>query len=379
MRVCSLSSVKSRIVLGSPLPFSVRDAAHMLLLARGQVIADEAQLEELFQRGALVEVDELAGAVAPVVQDTRAQRSARLPAEWDKCGGDVRSALNSAPADMAGALDRSTDRLLALITQAPNLALSQVVRKTESGSDAGNYGVNHSIHAATACQAAARHLGWSADEQRRAFQAALTMNISMIDLQARLATQVSPLTAKQRETINEHPTRSSEVLRQAGISDEDWLTAILHHHEVPDGSGYPKGLTTIGELAELLRFADIYTARMSSRANRPAMSATQAGRELHQMAAESPLAAALIKSFGIFPPGSLVKLASGELGMVTRNGDKAYHPVVATFTDATGAPRLSPLMRDTARRESAVVALVSEQAMPMRLTDERIADLIGGD
>jgi HD-GYP domain-containing protein (c-di-GMP phosphodiesterase class II) len=377
MRVCSLSSVKNRIVLGAPLPFGVRDSTHMLLLARGQVIVDEAQLQELFERGALVEVDELAGAVQPAAQESRARRSAALPAEWEKCGSDVRLALTAAPVDMAGAIDHSTDRLLALIAQAPDLALSQVVRKNESGSASGNYGVNHSIHAATACQAAARHLGWSAGEQRRAFQAALTMNISMIDLQARLATQVSPLTAKQRETINEHPTRSSELLGQAGIADEDWLVAVAQHHEVADGSGYPKGLKAVGELAELLRYADIYTARMSSRANRPAMSATQAGRELHQMAAESPLAAALIKSFGIFPPGSLVKLASGELGMVTRNGEKAHHPLVATLTDATGVPRLSPLMRDTARHGSAVVALISVQAMPMRLTDESIAELFG--
>jgi HD-GYP domain-containing protein (c-di-GMP phosphodiesterase class II) len=51
--------------------------------------------------------------------------------------------------------------------------------------------VRHSIHAATACQAAARFLGWSDTDQRRAFQAALTMNIAMVDLQARLATQVA--------------------------------------------------------------------------------------------------------------------------------------------------------------------------------------------
>ena len=128
----------------------------------------------------------------------------------------------------------------------------------------------------------------------------------------------------------------------------------------------------------MLRFADVYTARLSARANRPAMSAQQAGRELHQMADSSPLAAALIKAFGIFPPGSLVRLASGELGLVVRNGEKAYRPLVATLTNASGEPRLTPLMRDSARDEHAVVALLSAQSMPMRLTDERIASLIGG-
>jgi HD-GYP domain-containing protein (c-di-GMP phosphodiesterase class II) len=376
MRFCSLSSVKNRIVLGEPLPFSVRDASRLLLLARGQTIMDEAQLDELFQRGALVEIEELAGAVQqPTKRETPEQRLARLPSDWLRTSQDVRQALTAPTAQMAAALHSSTDLLLSLIDQAPDVALSQVVRQPESGD--GHYGVNHSIHAATACHAAARYLGWSPADQRRAFQAALSMNVAMVDLQARLSTQVSPLTAKQRETINEHPTRGVEMLREAGITDELWLDAVLTHHELPDGSGYPNGSSEVGELAEMLRFADVYTARLSARANRPAMSAQQAGRELHQMADSSPLAAALIKAFGIFPPGSLVRLASGELGLVVRNGEKAYRPLVATLTNASGEPRLTPLMRDSARDEHAVVALLSAQSMPMRLTDERVASLIG--
>lgn len=375
MRVCSLSSVKNRLVLGEPLPFSVRDAGRMLLLARGQVIADEAQLESLFQRGALVEVDELASAIQPARRESPAEQMARLPSDWDRGGHDVRRALGAPTEQMAGAIHSATDLLMSLIDRSPDVALSQVVRQPDSG--AGHYGINHSIHAATACQAAARYLGWGAGEQRRAFQAALTMNLAMLDLQARLATQVSPLTALQREQINEHPTRSAEMLSEAGITDEDWLEAVIKHHEVADGTGYPQGITDISELAEMLRFADVYTARLSSRANRPAMSAQQAGRELHQMADSSPLAAALIKAFGVFPPGSLVKLASGEIGVVVRNGEKAYRPLVASLTNAAGEPRLTPLTRDSAREEHAVVALLSAQSLPVRLSDERIASLIG--
>jgi HD-GYP domain-containing protein (c-di-GMP phosphodiesterase class II) len=374
MRLCTLSSVRSRIVLGEPLPFSVRDGARVLLLARGQVIADEAQLQSLFRRGAMVEVNELSELVQPARREASKQRLERLTDAWGSSGLLVRQALSAPPEQMAQAIDRSTDQLLALIERSPDLALSQVVRQPESGS--ANYGIDHSIHAATACQAAARYLGWSAADQRRAFQAALTMNLGMLDLQARLATQVSPLTALQRETIRAHPERSVEILRQAGIDDEDWLEAVLSHHEASDGSGYPRGLMAVSELAEMLRFADVYTARLSSRATRPAMSAQQAGRELHQMADSSPLAAALIKAFGIFPPGTVVKLASGELGLVVRNGAKAYKPMVATLTNAAGEPRLTPLLRDSARGEHAVVALLPAQAMPMRLSDEWVASLI---
>jgi len=375
MRVCSLNSVKDRIVLGEPLPFSVRDNNRMLLLAKGQIIHDDEQLDELFQRGALVEADELLAAVQPARREDPALRMARLPADWDRTTQDVRRALSSESAELAGALNSATTLLLSLIDSAPDVALSQIVRQPESGSS--HYGVTHSIHAATACYSAARFLGWDPSSQRLAFQAALTMNIGMLDLQARLATQVSPLTAKQREQIQAHPIRSAEMLSDAGVSDADWLEAVVQHHELPDGTGYPKGISDIAELAEMLRFADIYTARLSARASRPAMSAQQAGRELHQMADASPLANALIKAFGVFPPGSLVKLASGELGLVVRNGRKAHHPVVAALTGVTGEPRATPVNRDTANDSHTIVALLPPQAMPMRLTEERISALIG--
>ncbi|OWQ88558.1 hypothetical protein CDN99_17065 [Roseateles aquatilis] len=377
MRVCSLSSVKNRIVLGQPLSFSVRDADRTLLLARGQVIADEAQLDALMRRGALVEVHELAEAMRPGARTgSSSPRRDQLPAEWDRGLQDVRNALSATPDRLAGALTGATTMLLSLIDSSPEMALAQVVRQPETAS--GHYGVNHSLHAATACHAAARYLGWGPDDQRRAFQAGLTMNLGMLDLQARLSSQVSPLTSMQREAINDHPIRSVEMLSAAGIEDRDWLEAVLQHHEVPDGSGYPHGITDIGELAEMLRYADIYTARLSSRANRPAMSAAQAGRELHQMAAQSPLASALIKSFGIFPPGSLVRLASGEVGLVVRNGDKAHRPMVSALTNANGEPRHTPVLRDSSRDDHAVVALLPAHASPIRLSDERIASLIAG-
>jgi len=371
MRLCSLQSVQTHVAIGEPLAFSVRDANRQLLLARGQVIHDAAQLDELFQRGALVEISELTHAIQPQRRAARPPSTAQLPGEWARLGNEARRTL-VAPADhLVAGIDKLTDDLLRLIDHAPGVALAQVLRQGD-----GHYGVSHSIHAATACQAAARFLGWSPAEQRRAFQAALTMNVSMIDLQARLSTQVSPPTTLQREAIQQHPRLSAELLEKAGITDPLWLEAVAQHHELPDGSGYPLGLTDVSELASLLRFADVYTARLSARANRPAMSAQQAGRELHLMADASPLAAGLIKAFGVFPPGSLVRLASGELGLVVGNGDKAYHPVVATLTDARGEPRLSPLRRDTSRQGLAVVALASPQSLPMRLSDERIAELI---
>lgn len=385
MQVYSLNAVRSRVQLGSALPFSVRSADKTLLLAVGQVIHDEAQLDELFERGAVVEAQELRavfGPDDPLFAPPResvaaAIPAAHLPRRWDECAGRVAAALAPDQAERLQAIDLATRNVQLLVERSAGLAMSQIVRQHAAGQ--AHYGVSHSMNCAIACLATTSMLGWSADDRQRAMRAALTMNLSMVELQGRLAHQVSPLTAKQRQLVQEHPLRSAELLEQAGVTDAEWLDAVREHHETPDGKGYPAGLMETGELGQLLRFADVYTALMSRRATRPAMSAREAGREIYEMAAGSTLCQAVIKAFGVFPPGSYVRLASGELGVVTRNGDKAYHPRVAALTTADGQARRAPTFRDAADERHRIVALLSEDAMPIRVTPELLATALDGD
>lgn len=384
MKVFSLDAVKSRIQIGQPLPFGVRSADRVLLLATGQVIHTEAQLEELFDRGAVVEAAELHALYGPddplfappqeAAPTAASLPAARLPEVWKACHTRVADALAPACADRRGALTQAAHEIVRLLDRADAVAMSQVVRQF-AGADT-HYGVTHATNAAIASVVTARRLGWSAGEQQRALGAALTMNLSMIELQGRLADQVSPLTARQRQTIDEHPVQSAELLAQAGIDDHEWLDAVREHHETPDGAGYPLGLTQLGELGQLLRFADVYTALMSRRGKRRAMSPREAGREIYDMTSGSPLCQAVIKAFGIFPPGSYVRLASGELGVVTTNGDKAYHPRVAVLTTADGLARRAMVIRDTADPRHHIASLLSEAAMPMRVGADVLAVLI---
>jgi hypothetical protein len=66
------------------------------------------------------------------------------------------------------------------------------------------------------------------------------------------------------------------------------------------------------------------------------------------------------------------------MGIVVKNGEKAHHPLVAVLTNTNGEPRITPATRDTARETHRIVALMPQSALPMRLSDERIAGLIGG-
>jgi HD-GYP domain-containing protein (c-di-GMP phosphodiesterase class II) len=191
-----------------------------------------------------------------------------------------------------------------------------------------------------------------------------------------LARQTEALSSEQRLALHGHPEKSVRMLQSAGITDADWLSAVLRHHEQEDGGGYPRGCTEVGELASLVRRADVYTSKLASRASRDALSADMAGRQMFMQDPGHPMTAALVKEFGIYPPGSYVRLASGEMGVVVARGELITAPVVACLTDESGAPLRAPRRRDTRHGAHAILAVVGESSARVRLPLERLLELL---
>jgi len=201
---------------------------------------------------------------------------------------------------------------------------------------------------------------------------ALTMNLSMLELQGQLARQVLPPRPDQRHALQTHPMRSVRMLELAGVSDALWLEAVLQHHEDEGGNGYPSGGTEVSELASLVRRSDIYTSKLASRSTREAIAADLAGRQMFMQDPGHPMTAALVKEFGIYPPGCHVRLASGELAVVVARGRSITAPVVACLTNASGATLPVPVRRDTSLRAHAVAGVVGEGSVSLKMPLDRL-------
>jgi hypothetical protein len=304
------------VTLGRPLPFGIRDADGRLLLARDRVIETAEQLEGLLARGTYVDGAELDDPAAKIA----AARPEELPQLWTFNLEQMNRVLRSkVDAEFHSSLERAAQPVLALVRRDPDMAILQVVRQDDG--PITQYASRHAVHAAVAGQLAARRLGWGEDTAESLFRAALTMNLSMAELQDKLSTQLTPLTSLQRQALQEHPERSAELLQTAGVTDVDWLAAVRSHHEKADGQGYP---------------------------------------------------AAIIKEFGIYPPGCAVRLKSGETGIVMRRGAQANAPVVAIVTDVNGDALLSPQKRDTAAAAYAVAAVLPAKALKVRVRMEAL-------
>ena len=361
MQFAALATVKHRLKLGAPLPFNVRDADRSLLLARGQQVASREQLDALFTRGALVDLSELR---SPRDEILDAPREA-LPALWSECMTQVaQTLLQPGGESFRAALDSASAPVQALIERDPDLAIFQVLRR--AASEDTDYGVHRSMQSAITSFLVAGRLGWDAAQTERVFKVALTMNLSMLELQGQLARQRTPPTDEQRRELRTHPMRSVRILELSGVEDADWLRAVLQHHEVEDGSGYPSGCTEVGELASLARRADVYTSKLAARSTRDALAADVAGRQMFMQDPGHPMTAALVKEFGIYPPGCHVRLASGEIAVVVARGASITAPVVACLTTAGGVPLRAPLRRETQDPAHAVVAVVGESSLGPR-------------
>lgn len=221
------------------------------------------------------------------------------------------------------------------------------------------YSASHALVCATLCHLVAAEMQLPAAERDALVRAAMTMNVAMTQLQDELALQVEKLSAVQRAIVNRHTEEGAMLLRRLGVVDGIWLELVRHHH-VEGGSARAPAWNTLSpplQLPHVLAAIDRYAAMISPRASRGGRTASDSFGALVD-SRNNPymtvIGQALLRAVGRFPPGSFVRLESGETAVVVLNGEHAEAPSVAVLRDGEGTvlkqPRLQPQVR--AIRES---------------------------
>ena len=390
--------------VGHPTPFGLVDAAGHLLMARGRLIESAEHREQLLARGAYIDSqdteayqraltsklgnmllqDETLGRIAEAHPD--AAVNAR-PAGSQRRSVDplqtvpgpqihVGTLLREAPQpDFAPRLLKQADALFALADSDPDTALLILIDATTC--EQRDYSATHAMLVAVVCDLAARHLpGWTAGQRASLRCAALTMNIAMTSLQDALAQQLAPPNPHQRQQIDSHAERGADLLAAGGVADALWLDAVRHHHGAPPGP--LADLPAARQLARLIKRADIFAARLSPRRRRSALSGAAAAKAAYLDERQQPdeAGAAIVKATGIYPPGSYVRLASGEIAVVMRRGARANEPLVAGVIGRSGTPIAEPALRNTRIAQHAVTAGVAPDDVRLRLNLERLLLLL---
>lgn len=362
-----LQLVAGQIRLNQPLPWNVRTERGDLLLGKGLPLVSQAQVDALLERGMYVDEEEFE-------RHRQAQAAAARHDPFDvwtaflRRGGTLLRGATAEPRFAEG-VETLAQQLGDAALRDPDIATFELAHAHRVG-----YPVLHSVRTACLAVLVARRLGLGRDDQRRAAAAGLTMNIAMLELQQQLCMQSHPPTEEQRAAIRRHPLAGAEVLRACGVADEAWLQAVAEHHEQADGSGYPRGSSEVCTLASILHHCDVYLAKLAPRHTRPALPVNEAARSffIQKGGAINPIAAALVREMGMYPPGSYVKLVNGEVAIVVRRGERADTPLVYSLTNSQGMPFAEALRRDTRNERFKVHGPVAPANVLVRIDRGRL-------
>ena len=242
---------------------------------------------------------------------------------------------------------------------------------------AGSYAVRHCIETAVVIVVIAHSLNKSAAETVTVTAAALTMNVGMLRHNDTFQNKNTPLSSEEQAIVRSHPEESVDMLKYAGIQDDEWISCVLLHHENDEGSGYPAGVASpeVTQNAKLLSLADRYCAQVSARNYRRSILPNLALRNLIEDR-QAPVDATLVQYFkrelGDFPPGSLVRLRNGEIGVVYRRvgGDGGLQ--VHCLRDPAGLVLSPAPLRSPADDACAIAEALSEDDAALRFSMKQI-------
>lgn len=386
--------------LDDPLPFGVRDASGRLLLAAGQSIPGEHRLAELKSLALFADESEaaewnrrLAAAVDTALRNGSSLRDVAAARPEPMANREAAAANNLTFTEQWQELAAQLDGALRDVQRDPewrtrlfgvHLKARQLLQRRldaslyclffESASVAQRYSCRHALMVMALCEQAAAGLGWPQPWIDSLGRAALTMNVSIQRLQDQLATsQLAPSPAMRAE-VDAHPENSAALLEAGGLADTLCLQAVRLHRLAPIDPVPLAERAPERQLAALLRRVDVFAAKVSLRAARPPMQAAQAMREACLAVDGRPdeIAGALLKSLGLYPPGTFVELTGGEVAIVLARGRTANQPLVATLVSAAGLPLGEPAPRDTSEARYAVKRVVASQAVKVRPVHDKL-------
>ncbi|MYM32421.1 HD domain-containing protein [Duganella sp. CY15W] len=255
----------------------------------------------------------------------------------------------------------------------PDIALACIFLSQINGS----YAVRHCIETAVVTVVIAHSMQMSATSTLTVTAAALTMNVGMLRHHEGFQNKNTPLTSEEMAIVRRHPEESVDMLRCVGVEDDDWISCVLMHHENDEGSGYPAGIASpeVTLNAKLLSLADRYCAQVSARNYRRSLPPHQALRNLveDKMA---PVDASLSRQFqqelGDYPPGCLVRLASGEIGVVSQRLDGGAARGIHCLRDPAGGVLSPAPVRRTGADGCSITESLSEDQASIRFSMKQI-------
>jgi HD-GYP domain-containing protein (c-di-GMP phosphodiesterase class II) len=243
-----------------------------------------------------------------------------------------------------------------------NVNALQAISKLRSQDD---YTFSHCVNVSMLTAMFVRHLGHDDETVFEAGMGGFFHDLGKAQMPTKILTASRRLTPEEFSTMRRHPTLGYEYLTKVPELPESVRLATLEHHERIDGTGYPdaKRGGQISIQGKIVGIVDVYDALSSRRAYKDAMLPHRVlgllyGMRTHDL--DEGLTEQFIRCIGIYPAGSIIKLNTGEVAIVTQiNHAAPLYPKVIIVRNAHAVP-ITPYDLDLAAAENIVITACLE-------------------
>jgi putative nucleotidyltransferase with HDIG domain len=244
------------------------------------------------------------------------------------------------------------------ITRNPEAFLNLARLKTKD-----DYTYMHSIAVSALMIALGKQLGFTGASLKEVGLAGLLHDVGKMLIPYEILNKPGKLTDEEFAIIKEHPRKSWEILKDSPNITDVVLDVCLHHHERVDGTGYPEHISDnpLSLFARMGAVCDVYDALTSNRCYKNGWEPAETIRKMAEWRNghfDERVFQAFVKTIGIYPSGTLVRLKSGRLAIVIeQTGKSLLTPIVkAFFSTKSNEPFLPELINLSKSQESIVSA-----------------------
>lgn len=228
-------------------------------------------------------------------------------------------------------------------------ALINLVRLKEKD----EYTYLHSVAVCALMINFARHLELDPQEVEDLGVAGLLHDVGKVAVSDAILNKPGVLSKGEMQSVRTHPVAGHRLLANSAGAPDLALELCLRHHEKIDGSGYPGGLKgdELSLAARMGAICDVYDAVTSNRPYKRAWTPCEALTEMKKWKGhfDSALLDRFADSVGIYAVGTLVRLSTGELGVVVGSaGEASEDVVVRAFFDCDALAEIEPVDRAVA-------------------------------
>ena len=229
-----------------------------------------------------------------------------------------------------------------------------------------DYTYLHSVAVCALMIALGKHMDYQGDIQSLGM-AGLLHDIGKTFIPDEVLNKPGKLTDEEFRIVQEHPLKGWQHLKQNNDVDDICLDVCLHHHERVDGKGYPDKLSgnDLSLVARMGAVCDVYDAITSARCYKSGWEPADALKKMAEWKEghfDDAVFNAFVKTIGIYPVGTLLKLKSGRLAVVMEQSSKTLlKPKIKIFFSCSSNAPIPTKMIDLSRSHEEVLSIEEPQ------------------